>query len=99
MQDTFEIVGLAAGTNVALLSEQIKKFKPKVVSVKVMLSEIVIVCAVFLRGYYMFRHEYARVFLPKGYARIPFPFYFSAHVLHMGVLAHIHLSWKIRLCI
>mmetsp|Transcript_58233 Transcript_58233/g.142861 ORF Transcript_58233/g.142861 Transcript_58233/m.142861 type:complete len:479 (-) Transcript_58233:196-1632(-) len=34
LPDTFEIVGLAAGTNVDLLAEQIKKFSPKIVSVK-----------------------------------------------------------------
>jgi len=34
LPDNFEVVGLAAGTNVDLLSEQIKKFNPKIVSVK-----------------------------------------------------------------
>lgn len=32
--DRFEVVGLAAGANVNLLAEQIRRFKPKVVSVK-----------------------------------------------------------------
>lgn len=34
LPNTFEIVGLAAGTNVDLLSKQIQKFNPKIVSVK-----------------------------------------------------------------
>lgn len=34
LPETFSIEGLAAGTNVGLLSEQIKKFNPKIVSVK-----------------------------------------------------------------